>query len=153
VKIAIGSDHAGFELKSYLRAILEQGSHEVTDVGTENEDSVDYTDFGIRVARLVSEGKVDRGVLVCGTGIGMSITANKIRGVRAALVHDLFTAIQSRQHTDANILVLGGKVIGKGLAAGILKAWLETPFEGGRHARRLEKILKLEEECFKNSKQ
>lgn len=153
MKIAIGSDHAGFELKSCLRTILEQGSHEVTDVGTGNEESVDYTDFGVQVARLVSEGNVDRGILVCGTGIGMSITANKIRGVRAALVHDLSTAIQSRQHTDANILVLGGKVVGKGLAAEILKAWLETPFEGGRHARRVEKIRKLEEECFKTSGQ
>ncbi|MBP1733527.1 MAG: Ribose 5-phosphate isomerase [Deltaproteobacteria bacterium] len=150
MKIAIGSDHAGFELKTYLKAILQQGNHTVTDVGTGNEDSVDYTDFGIRVARLVSEGQVDRGILVCGTGVGMSVTANKIRGVRAALVHDLFTAIQSRQHVDANVLVLGGKVIGKGLAAEMMRSWLETPFEGGRHARRLEKILKLEEECFKS---
>jgi RpiB/LacA/LacB family sugar-phosphate isomerase len=149
MKIAIGSDHAGFELKTYLREILEREKHEVVDVGTGNEDSVDYTDFGIKVARLVSGGQVERGILICGTGIGMSITANKIRGVRAALVQDLFTAIQSRRHIDANVLVLGGRVIGKGSAEEIMKSWLNEPFEGGRHARRIEKISKLEEECFK----
>jgi RpiB/LacA/LacB family sugar-phosphate isomerase len=149
VKIAIGSDHAGFELKAYLKGILEKENQTITDVGTESEESVDYPDFGIRVARLVSEGRVDRGMLVCGTGVGMSITANKIPGVRAALVHDLFTAIQSRRHVDANVLVLGGRVIGKGLAAEMVKAWLAEPFEGGRHAARLEKITKLEEECCK----
>ena len=149
MKIAIGSDHAGFELKTYLREILEREKHEVVDVGTGNEDSVDYTDFGIKVARLVSGGQVERGILVCGTGVGMSITANKIRGVRAALAQDLFTAIQSRRHIDANVLVLGGRVIGKGLAEEIMKSWLNEPFEGGRHARRIEKISKLEEECFK----
>jgi RpiB/LacA/LacB family sugar-phosphate isomerase len=149
VKVALGSDHAGFELKAYLKGILEKEKLTVVDVGTESENSVDYPDFGIQVARLVSEGQVDRGVLVCGTGVGMSITANKIRGVRAALVHDLFTAIQSRRHVDANVLVLGGRVIGKGLAAEMLKAWLAEPFEGGRHALRLEKINKLEEECCK----
>ena len=149
MKIAIGSDHAGFELKDYLKGILQKEKQTIVDVGAGSEDSVDYPDFGIRVARLVSEGQTDRGVLVCGTGIGMSITANKVRGVRAALVHDLFTAIQSRRHVDANVLVLGGRVIGKGLAAEMLKAWLSEPFEGGRHALRLQKIYKLEEECFK----
>jgi RpiB/LacA/LacB family sugar-phosphate isomerase len=149
VKVAIGSDHAGFELKAYLKDILEKEKQTIIDVGTESEDSVDYPDFGIRVARLVSEGHVDRGMLVCGTGVGMSITANKIRGVRAALVHDLFTAIQSRRHVDANVIVLGGRVTGKGLAAEMLKAWLAEPFQGGRHAARLEKIDKLEEECCK----
>jgi RpiB/LacA/LacB family sugar-phosphate isomerase len=153
VRIALGSDHAGFELKTYLREILEREKHAVVDVGTGSEDSVDYTDFGIKVAQLVSGGQVERGVLICGTGIGMSITANKIRGVRAALVHDLFTAIQSRRHVDANVLVLGGRVVGKGLAEEILKSWLNEPFEGGRHARRIEKISKLEEECFKSSDQ
>jgi RpiB/LacA/LacB family sugar-phosphate isomerase len=153
VKIAIGSDHAGFELKTCLREILEREKHAVVDVGTGSEDSVDYIDFGVKVARLVSGGQVERGILVCGTGVGMSITANKIRGVRAALVQDLFTAIQSRRHVDANVLVLGGRVIGKGLAEEIMKSWLNEPFEGGRHARRVEKISKLEEECFKNSDQ
>ncbi len=153
MRIAIGSDHAGFELKTYLKEILEKEKHAVIDVGTDNTASVDYTDFGIQVARLVSKGQVDRGILICGTGIGMSITANKLRGVRAALVQDLFTAIQSRRHTDANVLVLGGRVIGKGLAEEILKSWLNEPFEGGRHARRIEKIAKLEDECFKPSDQ
>jgi RpiB/LacA/LacB family sugar-phosphate isomerase len=154
VKIAIGSDHAGFELKTYLKDILEKEKQTVLDVGTESESSVDYPDFAIQVARLVSAGQVERGVLVCGTGVGMSITANKIRGVRAALVQDLFTAIQSRRHVDANVLVLGGRVIGKGLATEMLKAWLAEPFEGGRHALRLEKISKLEEEeCCKTSGQ
>ncbi|MGD0235307.1 MAG: ribose 5-phosphate isomerase B [Syntrophorhabdales bacterium] len=149
MKIAVGSDHAGFELKTYLKGILEKEKQIIVDVGAGSEDSVDYPDFGIQVARLVSEGQADRGVLVCGTGVGMSITANKVRGVRAALVHDLFTAIQSRRHVDANVLVLGGRVIGKGLAAEMLKAWLAEPFEGGRHALRLEKLYKLEEECCK----
>ena len=149
MRIAIGSDHAGFELKTYLREILDREKHAVVDVGTGSEDSVDYADFGIKVARLVSGGQAERGILICGTGIGMSITANKIRGVRAALVQDLFTAIQSRRHVDANVLVLGGRVVGKGLAEEILKSWLNEPFEGGRHARRIEKISKLEEECFK----
>lgn len=149
MKIALGSDHAGFELKTYLKGILEEEKQTIVDLGTGSEDSVDYPDFGVQVARLVSGGQVDRGVLVCGTGVGMSITANKVRGVRAALVHDLFTAIQSRRHVDANVLVLGGRVIGKGLAAEMLKAWLAEPFEGGRHALRLQKIYKLEEECCK----
>ena len=149
MRIAIGSDHAGFELKTYLKGILEKDKYTVVDVGTDNEESVDYADFGIKVSRLVSEGQVERGVLVCGTGIGMSITANKIRGVRAALVQDLFTALQSRRHVDANVLVLGGRVVGKGLAEEILRGWLQEPFEGGRHARRIEKIRQLEEECFK----
>ncbi|HUJ88789.1 MAG TPA: ribose 5-phosphate isomerase B [Syntrophorhabdales bacterium] len=147
MKIAIGSDHAGFELKTYLKGILEKEKQTIADVGTENESSVDYPDFGIQVARLVSEGQVERGVLVCGTGVGMSITANKVRGVRAALAHNLFTAVQSRRHVDANVLVLGSRVIGKDLAAEMLKAWLAEPFEGGRHALRLEKLYRLEEEC------
>ena len=116
-------------------------------MGTESEDSVDYPDFGIKVARLVSGGQVDRGILICGTGIGMSITANKIRGVRAALVQDLFTAIQSRRHVDANVLVLGRQGDRQGAGRRNLEGWLEEPFEGGRHARRIEKISKLEEEC------
>jgi ribose 5-phosphate isomerase B len=149
VRIAIGSDHAGFELKTYLKGILEKDKYTVVDVGTDNEESVDYADFGIKVSRLVSEGQVERGLLVCGTGIGMSVTANKIRGVRAALVQDLFTALQSRRHVDANVLVLGGRVVGKGLAEEILRGWLQEPFEGGRHARRIDKIRQLEEECFK----
>ena len=116
MKVAIGSDHAGFELKEYLKKNLKESGYDLIDVGTDTEASVDYTDFGLKVAKLVSEKAVDRGVLVCGTGGGMSITANKVKGVRAILVQDLYVAMQSRKHLDTNILVLGGRVIGKGLA-------------------------------------
>lgn len=140
MKIAIGSDHAGFELKEYVKGILLERHETVTDVGTNSTESVDYADFGLKVAELVSQGEVEKGILVCGTGIGMSIIANKVKGVRASLISDLYTAIQSRRHLDANILVLGGRVTGKGLAEEIVKAWLDTPFEGGRHQKRIDKI-------------
>ncbi len=140
MKIAVGSDHAGFELKEYVKGLLLERQETITDVGTDSTDSVDYADFGLKVAELVSRGEAERGVLVCGTGIGMSIVANKVKGVRAALVSDLYTAIQSRRHLDANVLVLGGRVIGKGLAEEIVRAWLDTPFEGGRHQKRIDKI-------------
>jgi ribose 5-phosphate isomerase B len=140
MKIAIGSDHAGFELKEQIKNILLERHTTITDVGTTTEESVDYPDFGLKVAELVSGGEVERGILICGTGIGMSIVANKVKGIRAALVFDLYTAIQSRRHLDANILVLGGRVTGKGLAEEIVKSWLDTPFEGGRHQKRIDKI-------------
>lgn len=140
MKIAIGSDHAGFELKEYVKGILLERHETVTDVGTNSTESVDYADFGLKVAELVSQGEVEKGILVCGTGIGMSIIANKVKGARASLISDLYTAIQSRRHLDANILVLGGRVTGKGLAEEIVKAWLDTPFEGGRHQKRIDKI-------------
>jgi ribose 5-phosphate isomerase B len=146
VKIAIGSDHAGYELKEYLKRSLAEG-HEVFDVGTENTASVDYPDYAVQVARLVTEGKVDRGILLCGTGIGMSVAANKVKGVRAALAFDLYTAMQARRHLDANILVLGAHVTGKGLALEIARTWINEPFEGGRHERRIEKIRRLEDDC------
>ena len=146
MKIALGSDHAGYELKEAVEASLT-GTHEVIDVGTDSTDSVDYPDFALPVARLVAEGKVDRGILVCGTGIGMSVSANKVRGIRAALAFDLYTAMQSRRHLDANILVLGAGVTGRALALEMVGRWLETPFEGGRHARRIEKIRRLEDDC------
>jgi len=145
VKIAIGSDHAGYELKEQVKGSLA-GLHEVTDVGTDSTDSVDYPDFALSVARLVAEGKVERGILLCGTGIGMSVAANKVKGIRAALAFDLYTAMQARRHLDANILVLGAGVTGRGLALEIVTKWLETPFEGGRHARRIEKIRRLEDD-------
>ncbi|MDD5007075.1 MAG: ribose 5-phosphate isomerase B [Syntrophorhabdaceae bacterium] len=138
--MAIGSDHAGYALKEVVKKVLEDRNDTVVDAGTNTENSVDYPDFGIEVARLVSEGKVEKGILICGTGIGMSITANKVKGIRAALVFDLYTAIQSRKHLDANILVLGGRITGKGLAEEIVRAWLDTPFEGGRHQKRIDKI-------------
>jgi ribose 5-phosphate isomerase B len=140
LKVAIGSDHAGYALKEDIKKVLEERHDIVVDAGTASESSVDYPDFGIEVARLVSEGKAEKGILICGTGIGMSITANKVKGIRAALTFDLYTAVQSRKHLDANILVLGGRVTGKGLAEEIVRTWLDTPFEGGRHQKRIDKI-------------
>lgn len=145
MKIAIGSDHAGYELKEHVRRILS-AEHDVVDAGTHGPESVDYPDFAIKVAQSVAQGEADFGILVCGTGVGMSVTANKVRGARAALVFDLYTAMQSRRHVDANILVLGAQVTGKGLAAEIVKVWLQTPFEGGRHQRRIEKIRRFEDD-------
>ena len=145
MKIAIGSDHAGFELKEYVKGILLERQETVTDVGTNGTESVDYTDFGLKVAELVSGGEAEKGILVCGTGEGMNIIANKVKGIRASLVFDLYTAIQSRRHLDANVLVLGGRVTGKGLAEEIVKVWLDTPFEGGRHQKRIDKIKAWED--------
>ena len=145
MKIVIGSDHAGYELKLYLGEML-LGQHQVVDIGTDGPDSVDYPDYAVKAARLVASGDAERGILVCGTGIGMSIAANKVCGIRAALAFDLYTAMQSRRHVDANILVLGGLVTGRGLAAEIARVWLETPFEGGRHEGRIEKIRRLEDD-------
>ena len=145
MKIVLGSDHAGFELKEDLRAYLAEQKVEVIDLGVYNEEPVDYPDIGASVAQKVSRGEIGRGILICGSGIGMSIVANRFPGVRAALCHDLYTARISREHNDANLLILGGRLIGKGLAQEILKVWLETGFQGGRHQRRLEKIRALEE--------
>lgn len=146
MKVVIGSDHAGFELKEYVKSVLKESGWTIVDVGTDSELSVDYPDLGVKAARLVVGGQADRGILVCGTGIGMTIVANKVKGIRASLVYDLYTAIQSRKHLDANVLVLGGRITGKDLAAEIVKVWLDTPFEGGRHQRRIDKITKWEEE-------
>ncbi len=146
MKIALGSDHAGFELKEYIRGELKAKGYEVLDVGTDSHSSVDYSDFGFKVANLVANMVVDKGILICGTGIGMSISANKVKGIRAALAFDLYTAVQSRKHIDANILVLGGRITGQGLAWEIVNAWLDTPFEGGRHEKRVGKILQYEAE-------
>ncbi len=149
MKIAIGSDHAGFELKEHIRRLLERKGYTLIDAGTNSEASVDYSDFGLKVAQLVSEGSADKGVLICGTGMGMSVVSNKVKGIRAALAQDLYTAIQSRKHLDSNILVLGARVIGKGLAEEIVKAWFETDFEGGRHEVRVAKIKAWEQEHLK----
>ncbi len=145
MKIILGSDHAGFELKEDLRGYLAEQKAEVIDLGAYNEEPVDYPDIGASVAQKVSRGEADRGILICGSGIGMSIVANRFPGVRAALCHDLYTARMCREHNDANLLILGGRLIGKGLAREILKVWLETGFQAGRHQRRLEKIRALEE--------
>jgi len=138
--IVMGSDHAGYALKEFIKEHLTDSDFKVEDCGTYSEDSVDYTDFGIQVAQKVSSGEFQRGILICGTGLGMSMVANRIKNVRAALCHDIFSAMMSRQHNDSNILVLGGRVIGSGLAKEIVNVWLKTPFEGGRHKNRIEKF-------------
>ncbi|HLS52645.1 MAG TPA: ribose 5-phosphate isomerase B [Tissierellaceae bacterium] len=140
MKIGIGSDHGGFELKKAIREFLEQEGIDYIDYGTDSTDSVDYPDFGEKVARAVVDKEIDRGIVVCGTGIGISIAANKVKGIRCALCGDVFSARMSRAHNNANMLALGGRVLGVGLALEIVKAWLETEFEGDRHERRLIKI-------------
>ena len=140
MKIIIGSDHAGFPMKEKVKAHLQKRAVEVEDVGSHSEESVDYTDFGKEVARKVSDGTFDRGILICGTGLGMSMVANRFPHVRAALANDLFSAIMSRRHNDSNILAMGGRLIGDALALELVDTWLETPFEGGRHQRRIEKM-------------
>jgi len=149
MEIGLAGDHGGFELKENLKAFLKSMGAEPIDMGTFNEDSVDYPDFGILVAEKVSKGELEKGILICGTGIGMSIVANKFRGVRAALANDLYSARFSSEHTNANILVIGGRMVGKDLAREIVRVWLETPFSGGRHQRRLAKIEAIEKEKFK----
>jgi len=144
MKIAIGCDHAGTGLKERIMEALAAGGHEVEDHGTDGTASVDYPDFGRSVSRSVSAGQADRGILICGTGIGMSIVANKFPGIRAALCHDLFTARMSRLHNDANILVMGSRVTPEPLALAIVNAWMEEEFEGGRHQHRLRKISDME---------
>lgn len=145
MKLAIGCDHGGFELKEevvkFLRTIANA---QVEDFGVANKDSVDYPDYGKKVSGAVAGGRADRGILICGTGIGMSIVANRYPNVRAALCHDHFTAQMSREHNDANILVMGERVIGKGVALEIVKTWLDTEFAGGRHQLRLNKITEIE---------
>jgi ribose 5-phosphate isomerase B len=142
--IIIGCDHGAYDLKEKLKTFIAEKGIEVEDVGTHSEDSVDYPDFGMKVASLVSTGKFKRGILLCGTGIGMSMVANRFPHVRAALCSDLFSAIMSRRHNDSNILVLGGRVTGEGLALELTRAWLETPFDGGRHRMRIEKFDQLD---------
>jgi ribose 5-phosphate isomerase B len=141
--LIIGCDHAAFQLKQKVVTFVKACGIEVHDVGTFNEASVDYPDFGAQVALAVSNGRYSRGILICGTGIGMSIVANRYANVRAALCNDLFAAKLSRQHNDANVLVMGGRVIGDILAFEIVKTWLETPFEGGRHQKRIDLFNKM----------
>ena len=144
--IAIGSDHGGLQLKDAVRNYLVGRGLTVNDFGTNNEDSVDYPDFGARVAQAVSTQTIVKGILICGTGIGMSITANKFPGIRAALVWDDFTAQMAKEHNDANILVLGGRVLSAEDACRMVGIWLDTAFAGGRHQGRLDKIAQIEEE-------
>ena len=142
--IAIGSDHAGFAAKEYMKSLLAKQGLASRDFGCFNEQSVNYPDFGQAVAKAVVKGECTRGILICGTGIGMSIVANKFPGIRAALCHDAFTATCSREHNDANILVMGARVLSLEQMAEITSIWLNTPFAGGRHAQRLAMIRELE---------
>jgi ribose 5-phosphate isomerase B len=150
MKIGIGCDHAGLEMKNEIIQLLSGLGIKCIDYGTNSPESVDYPDFGEKVSEAVSSGKIDRGILICGTGIGMSIVANKFPHIRASLCNDLFTAKMSRQHNDANVLVLGGRIVGKDLAKEIVKTWIATPFEGKRHSMRLKKITKIEERLAKH---
>ena len=140
MKIAVGSDHAGFHYKQVLARRLRDGGHEVTDCGCHDADSVDYPDFAHAVAQAVSDGACERGILVCGTGIGVCMAAGKHVGIRAAIVHDRFTAQMSREHNDANVLCLGARALDEKRAVELAEYWLTIPFRGGRHARRVAKI-------------
>ena len=144
LSIVIGSDHAAYALKAKIKDYLVKRSIDVRDAGCHSEASVDYPEFGIKVASMVSSGKFEKGILMCGTGIGMSMVANKFPHVRAALCNGLFAAMMSRRHNNSNILVMGARVIGDILAMEIVKVWLETPFDGGRHQRRLEKFDRID---------
>jgi ribose 5-phosphate isomerase B len=144
VRIAIGADHAGFLLKEHLKQTLGRLGHSVDDRGTHSEEPVDYPTISIDVARAVAAGRADRGIVLGGSGQGEQIAANKVVGVRAALCHDLYTARLSRQHNDANVLSMGGRIVAFGLADEILALWLETAFEGGRHQRRIDQIAAAE---------
>ena len=144
-QMIIGCDHAAFEMKEKIKTYLISSGIDVEDAGTEGEESVDYPVYGAKVASAVSEGRYRRGILLCGTGLGMSMVANRFPGVRAALCGDLFAASMSRRHNNANILVIGGRVTGDVLAIEIVKTWLDTPFEGDRHQRRLDQFNRLED--------
>ena len=144
MKVALASDHRGFEFKNMITTFLLNLGHEIVDCGTSNgTDSVDYTDFGLLAAKAVGSGECERAILVCGTGLGMSLVANKVKGVRATVCHDLFTTEMSRRHNDSNVLCLGADVVDQKLLEKKIKLWIETPFEGGRHARRVGKIMDI----------
>ncbi len=144
--IAVASDHGGFELKQAICALLQERGLDFVDMGTNDESSVDYPDFGRKVAEAVAEGRCSQGILVCGTGIGMSITANKVDGIRAALVHDSFTAQMAKEHNNANILVMGGRILSVDTGRKLVEIWLDSTFEAGRHQNRLDKIRQIETE-------
>jgi len=144
VRIAIGSDHRGFALKEALKELLAELGHEWVDFGCQTEEPVDYPDIARPLAEAVAAGEYERGILICGSGVGMSIAANKVKGIRAALCHDSFAGRLTRRHNDANVLCLGGWCIGRGVAEDIVRVFLSEDFEGGRHARRLEKIRAIE---------
>lgn len=145
MKIAIGCDHGGLQLKNIIIQDLKENGYEVHDFGTYTTESCDYPDYAALVAKAVASGQYSRGIVICGTGIGVSICANKFKGIRCALCHDVFSARATREHNDANMLALGQRVIGSGLALEILHTWLKAEYAGGRHAQRLAKIQKIEE--------
>jgi ribose 5-phosphate isomerase B len=152
LKIAIGADHGGYSLKEVIVPFLQSLGHEVEDVGCNCDQSVDYPDYALPVCDLVASGKAERGILICGTGIGMSIAANKVRGIRCALVHDLFSAQATRDHNDTNVLAMGERVVGPGVAQEIIRIWLETPFSHGeRHVGRINKVKQIEEKYSRQS--
>jgi ribose 5-phosphate isomerase B len=152
LKIAIGADHAGYRLKDEVVPFLQSLGHEIEDVGCSCDQSVDYPDYALPVCDLVTSGKAERGILICGTGIGMSIAANKVRGIRCALVNDMFSAKATREHNDTNVLALGERVIGPGVALEIIRIWLETPFSNGeRHVGRVNKVMQIEEQHISQS--
>jgi ribose 5-phosphate isomerase B len=144
MKVAIASDHGGINIREEIKQQMEEMGIEYEDFGCDCDTSVDYPDYALPVAEKVAAGEFDRGILICGTGIGMSIAANKVKGIRCALVHDVFSAKVTRQHNDSNIIAMGERVIGPGLAREIAKAWLTSDFEGGRHANRVGKITEYE---------
>lgn len=146
MKIAVACDHGGLRLKNVLIEDMKKKGYEVIDFGTYTDDSCDYPDYASKAAKAVANKECDRGVVVCGTGIGVSITANKVDGIRCALVHDVFSAKATRTHNDTNMLAMGQRVIGEGLALEVLNAWLTTDYEGGRHDLRIQKMMALEEE-------
>ena len=149
MKIAIGCDNGGIVLKPAIKKVLENNGIDIVDMGCEDIKSVDYPDYALKVAEAVSKGEVDRGIILCGTGIGISIAANKVKGVRAAVCHDLFTAQMCAQHNNANVIAMGGRVINEELAGQMVQVWLDTPFEGGRHNGRVAKISEIESKYFK----
>lgn len=153
MRIAIGSDHRGFHVKAKLMQLLQQWGHEVFDVGTNDGQAVDYPDIAAIVSRKVSSHEIDRGILICGTGIGMAIAANKFAGVRAAPCHDEVTAEMSRRHNDVNVLCLSADLLGERRIDRMVELWLRTEFEGGRHARRVERIAEFEQEQHNQAEQ
>lgn len=146
MRIAVGSDHAGFKLKGKIKACLLKDGHKVEDFGTSSLESCDYPEYAFRIARAVRSKKCERGILICATGIGMSMAANRVPGIRAGLCHNVGGARLSREHNDANILVLGAKFTKPGVAVRITRLWLKTKFSGGRHARRVKKMMTLKRE-------
>ncbi|MGD6816529.1 ribose 5-phosphate isomerase B [Metabacillus sp. 84] len=144
MKVAIASDHGGMKIREEIKSLMDEMGISYEDLGCECNQSVDYPDYAVPVAEKVASGEADRGILICGTGIGMSIAANKVKGIRCALVHDVYSARLTREHNDSNVLAMGERVIGPGLARDIAKTWLQSNFEGGRHANRIGKIGQYE---------